>query len=134
MRFRLNSLFTLFVYGLGSIIDCNTTSIFRPSQLSLTPDPPIPGQNAKLTLVFYNTGDEIKSGIASTVVFLNGVLVSSTDDPLCESTTCPITPGSNDRSTESIFPSISGLIKSTINWINSDGDSLLCIDMKLKIY
>ena len=133
MFLNIIALSTLFVSSFASIKDCDTTSIFRPTQLALSPDPPIPGQPIKLTLIFDNTGNEITEGSVTTTINLNGIPFSPTTNPLCDNTICPITPGNNDRSTETTFPDVSGIIKSRVTWSGPQGESLLCIDSVLKV-
>jgi hypothetical protein len=133
MFLKLVTLCALIVSSFAKIRDCDTSSIFRPTQLSISPDPPISGSPVKLTLIFDNTGDEITSGAVTTTVSLNGMPLSPTTVALCKNTLCPIVSGSNDRSTEMTFPSVSGNIKSKVVWTGPKGESLLCIDTSLKI-
>lgn len=133
MLLKLITLSTLFVSSFASIKDCDTTSVFRPTQLTLSPDPPVPGKPVRLTLIFDNTGPEITDGTVSTSITLNYIPISPTSGPLCENTACPIIPGSNDRSTETTFPSITGLVHSKVTWTGPQGQSLLCIDTAFKV-
>lgn len=130
---KLLTLFTLFVSSFATIKDCDPSSIFRPSQLALSPDPPVPGKPVRLTLIFDNTGPEITQGTVSTSISVNYIPFSPSSVPLCENTACPIVPGSNDRSTETIFPSVTGIIHSKVTWVGPQGESLLCIDSSLKV-
>lgn len=130
---KVLTLFTLFVNSIASIKDCDPSSVFRPTQLSITPDPPIPGQSVKLTLVFNNPEEEITDGTVTTTLNVNFMPFSPTTTPLCENTACPIITGSNDRSTETIFPDITGIIKSRVTWTGTKGESLLCIDTSFKV-
>ena len=130
---KLLTLFTVFVTSFATIKDCDPTSVFRPTQLKLSPDPPIPNQPVKLTLIFDNTGKEITSGTVTTSFSVNYIPLSPTTAPLCDNTACPIIPGSNDRSTETTFPSVTGLIHSKVTWKGPQGQSLLCIDTSFKV-
>jgi hypothetical protein len=133
MFLRILALCGLIAAARGTIKDCDSTSVFRPTQLALTPDPPVIGKPVQLTLVFDNTGPEITNGIVSTTLSVNYIPVSPTTEPLCQNTECPIVSGSNDRSTETTFPSVSGLIKSKVVWTGPEGQSLLCIDTAFKV-
>jgi hypothetical protein len=130
---KLLTLFTLFVNGFATIKDCDPSSVFRPSQLALSPDPPVPGKPVRLTLVFDNTGPEITQGTVSTTLSVNYIPFSPSSVSLCENTPCPIVPGNNDRSTETTFPSVTGIIHSKVTWTGPQGESLLCIDTSLKV-
>jgi hypothetical protein len=131
--FKILTLFTILSSSFASIKDCDPSSVFRPTQLSISPDPPIPGQSVKLTLVFDNTGNEITDGTATTTLSVNFMPFSPTTKPLCENTACPILSGSNDRSTETTFPDVTGIIKSRVTWTGPEGESLLCLDTSFKI-
>ena len=133
MLLKLITFCTLFVSSFATIKDCDPTSVFRPTQLAVSPDPPVPGKPVRLTLIFDNTGPEITDGTASTSITLNYIPISPTSGPLCENTACPIVPGSNDRSTETTFPSVTGFIHSKVTWTGPRGESLLCIDTNFKV-
>jgi hypothetical protein len=130
---RLVTLYALIASSFASIKDCDPSSVFRPTQLAISPDPPIPGQTIKLTLIFDNKGEKITEGTVTTSITLNGIPVSSSNSSLCENTACPIITGINDRSTETTFPSVTGIIKSRVTWMGPNGESLLCIDSSLKV-
>lgn len=130
---RILTLCALIAGSFASIKDCDPSSIFRPTQLSISPDPPIPGQLVKLSLVFDNTGDEVNDGTVTTSITLNSIPISPSTVSLCENTICPIIHGINDRSTETTFPSVTGIIKSRVTWTGSKGESLLCIESSLKV-
>jgi hypothetical protein len=133
MLLRLVTALSLLASSFAAIKDCDTSSIFRPTQLALTPDPPIPGKPVRLTLIFDNTGPEVIDGTVTTSLSVNYIPVSPSSGPLCENTACPIVVGSNDRSTETIFPSVTGLIHSKVTWTNKSGQTLLCIDTSFKV-
>ncbi len=134
MLFHVITFAALLIPSYATITDCNPSSIFRPTQLSVSPDPPIPGKPFNVILIFNNTGSEITSGTVTTTISLNGLPLPTSKESLCESTICPIGPGSNDRSAEYTWPSsVSGSIKSEINWTGPSGESLLCIKSVFKI-
>ena len=130
---RLVTLCALIAGSFASIKDCDPSSVFRPTQLAISPDPPIPGQPVKLTLVFDNTGDEVTQGTVTTSISVNSIPISPSTASLCENTVCPIIHGTNDRSTETTFPSVTGIIKSRVVWSGPKGKSLLCLDSSLKV-
>lgn len=131
--FKVLTLFTLFVSSFAAIKDCDPSSVFRPTQLAITPDPPIPGQSVKLTLLFDNPGEEITEGTVTTTLSVNFLPFAPTTTSLCENTACPIITGTNDRSTETTFPDVTGIIKSRVTWMGPEGESLLCIDTSFKV-
>ena len=133
MILKVLTLCSFFLSTAALIKDCDTSSVFRPTQLALTPDPPVPGKPIRLTLIFDNTGSEITEGKVYTTLSVNYIPVSPTTEPLCENTACPIVSGINDRSTETTFPSVSGIIKSRVVWTGREEQSLLCIETTFKV-
>lgn len=132
MLFALFTTLFAFTNAFVSITDCDPTSVFRPTQLGLYPDPPVSDQPFYLTNIFDNTGAEVNDGIVHTTVSINGIPYSETK-ALCEDTTCPILTGINNRSAESMWPSVTGKIQSTIKWTGVSGESLLCLQTTVKI-
>ena len=133
------SLRTVLCFILGSvaatITDCGQGhSLFKFTELSLTPDPPISGQNILMTVQFENPGLPIYSGFVSTSITLNGLPFTPTVEDLCTNTQCPLISGFNDRSTSSTWPSISGKLQSHIIWTDLNGQQLLCIDITEKTF
>ena len=126
-------IFSLVSSAFATIKDCNSNSLFRPTHLELYPDPPIPGQPFFLTLVFDNTDVEYNDGIVITTLSINSVPLPTDKKPLCDSTSCPIIPGINNRSTETIWPKITGVIKSKVVWTGLSKEQLLCIDTNFKV-
>jgi len=116
----------------ATIIDSDTSSVFRPTVLGLTPDPPVPDQPVYLSLIFDNPGVDVTDGTVTTLINVNG-LPYSDSKPLCEDTACPIVTGSNNRSAVSTWPSVTGKILSTIKWTGVNGESLLCIQTSVKV-
>ena len=133
MAFRFFALSALFVSSFASIKDCDTSSIFRPTTLAAYPDPPIPGQPVKLTLIFDNPGPQIDDGTVTTTLSVNFLPFAPTTQPLCDNTKCPILTGSNDRSTETTWPDVTGIVKSRITWNGPNNEQLLCIDTTFKV-
>ncbi len=105
--------------------DCGQgSSIFTLTEFSIHPDPPLLGQPVHLTNIFFNPGNPITDGVVLTDITYNGIPLPQTKKSLCESTTCPIQTGSNDRSTETTWPSdASGKIVSITRWYAADGSS-----------
>ncbi len=133
MLLKLIALCTFFTNAFATIKDCDTTSVFRPTELALTPDPPVPEQPVYLTLLFDNTGQIVTNGTITTSINVNYVPITPTLNPLCDNTECPIIPGTNNRSTETIFPSFTGIFRSRVTWTSKDGQILLCIDTNFKV-
>ena len=130
----LIALFTLLTAtASATVTDCNSSSIFRPTTLALTPDPPVKDQPVKLSLVFDNTGSEVTNGTVTNTITYNGLPFTPSIKPLCEDTACPILVGSNDRSADTNVPAFTGKVLSHIVWTGSNDEVLLCIDMTLKI-
>lgn len=126
-----------FFAGLTSstITDCgNGNSIFQITKLDLTPDPPVIGKDVFLTLQFNNPLSDINDGQVTTKVSMNGIPYPPSTQSLCENTQCPIMYGNNDRSTNNVWPDISGKIDTTIEWRTPSEDLLLCIHTTVKVY
>jgi hypothetical protein len=116
--------------------DCGQgSSIFTLTEFSIYPDPPLLGQPVHLTNIFFNPGNPITDGIVLTDITYNGIPLPQTKKSLCETTACPIQTGSNDRSTETTWPSdASGKIVSITRWYAADGQSeLLCLKSSFKV-
>jgi hypothetical protein len=124
-----------FFAATATIKDCsNGNSIFQITELALTPDPPIRGKDLFMTVKFDNPNDQITEGSVTTSVSLNFIPFQPTVKPLCDSSQCPIMPGSNDRSTSSVWPdTVSGTVSSKIVWNTVDNFELLCIQISAKV-
>jgi hypothetical protein len=118
----------------ATISECDPASRFRPTELAVTPDPPIAGQTVAMTVKFYNPGATVVDGTATTSVTLNFIPFQPSEEPLCQNTACPIPSGFVDRSTSSMWPSgVSGLVVTKSIWTGVDGESLLCVQTKFAI-
>jgi hypothetical protein len=118
----------------ASITDCDPTSVFRPTELSLVPDPPVRGQPVTMTVKFNNPGAEITDGKVVTSISLNGLPLTPSTEPLCENTQCPLVSGANDRTATSTWPgTVSGKVVSKSQWFGSAGESLLCIQTNVRV-
>lgn len=119
------------------IEDCsNGNSYLQITKLAVTPDPPIIGKEVDLTLIFYNPGEDMDASWdvnVETRVTLNAIPFTPTIQPLCDNTKCPIVTGQNDRSTNSVWPDVSGKMETHISWKKSSGEQLLCIRTVFKI-
>jgi len=113
--------------------DCNTSSIFRPTALDLTPNPPVIGQPTRLTVQFINPGPTVTDGTVTTSVTLNYLPFSPTVEPLCKNTACPLVTGPNDRSTSSVWPDVRGVVTTQSVWNSLSGDNLLCVKTSVKV-
>lgn len=118
----------------ATISDCDKASRFRPTELAVTPDPPVANQPVAMTVKFDNPGAEVTDGTVTTSVTLNFIPFQPSEEPLCQNTACPITPGANDRSTSSTWPDgVSGTVVTKSVWKGVDGESLLCVQTKFAV-
>jgi hypothetical protein len=131
-RMKVLSLLSLIAITTAGVTDCDTASVFRPTQLGISPTAPAPGDAVTLTVIFNNPGPDISDGQVTTTLVLNGLPFSPTKQPLCENTQCPIAVGENNRSTTSTWPDVTGNVRSRITWKSVEGVSLLCLDMNVK--
>lgn len=137
----------------ASITDCDPTSVFRPTELGLVPDPPVRGQPVVMTVKFTNPGADINDGKAVTSITLNGLPLTPSTESLCanrfvlqhkdvndevsytsRNTLCPIVSGANDRTATSTWPdTVSGKIVSKSQWFGPAGESLLCVQTNVRV-
>jgi hypothetical protein len=117
------------VFASATVTDCNTHSIFRPTELAMSPDPPIPGHLVSLTVKFNNPNPYVTAGKSDTTIVLNGLPVASKSEELCVNTWCPIEIGPNDRSTNMTWPTdhISGKLVTQNVWLDETGAPLMCV-------
>jgi len=135
MLFRLIAAISLFAtIGQGAIKDCDPSSIFRPTELAILPDPPVADQPVAMTVKFNNPGPIITDGSVTTSVTLNFIPFTPSTEPLCTNTVCPIPSGAVDRSTKSTWPTgISGRIVTISQWRDAIGQSLLCVQSSFSV-
>lgn len=119
----------------AKIVDCsNGGSLFKVTELALSPDPPIRGKQVDMIVKFDNPGSEISEGSVTTSISLNYIPFQPSTEALCTSTICPLVSGPNDRSTNSVWPdSVSGIVSSKIVWKGVDDSELLCIQINTKV-
>lgn len=109
----------------ATIRNCNTSSVFQITQLALVPDPPVIGEPVAMQLAFVNPSPVYNGTVVSSIT-LNYAPFPTSVSPLCNETACPIPAGSQDRSTKSTWPAITGRVVTKLEWMNGD-DVLLCI-------
>ena len=116
----------------ASITDCDPASVFRLTQLTFTPDPPVPGAPSEIALQFTNTGPVITDGQELGTINYNG-LPYSYQQPLCAITQCPIGVGSQERRNTTDWPSMTGKMTIQVNWVGPAQESLLCYKIVAKV-
>lgn len=131
---RLFALVALAGLAAATISDCDSASRFRPTELAVTPDPPVANQPISMTVKFDNPGAVVTDGTVTTSVTLNFIPFQPSEEPLCTNTACPIPSGPVDRSTSSTWPDgVSGTVISKSVWTGVDGESLLCVQTKFAV-
>lgn len=109
--------------------DCSAgNSFFKIKSLDFTPVNPVRGQNGTLHTL-YEVPMTITAGTTKYSCTLNGLPVFSETYDLCSQTACPITGGTHDDYSTSAVPDTSGKISCTIDWRDTAGSQLLCIQM-----
>ena len=119
----------------ASVSDCSSgASLFRPTSMSFSPDPTVPGQNSTL-LLSMKVPEEINNGTVKYSTTYNFLPFSPTTEDLCGVTVpCPIQEGVlNTQSTYPIDPTLSGTLTIKIEWADLTGRQLLCISIKTKL-
>jgi hypothetical protein len=116
-----------------AITDCGAgKSVFQLTELAFTPTNPSVGVDTVMTVKFDNPGPEINDGTVTTSISWNYIPFEPSKEALCTNTQCPLVSGANDRSTNSPWPDISGLVQSHIEWTDVAGNLLLCIDLDVQ--
>jgi uncharacterized membrane protein YgcG len=109
--------------------DCSGgASFFKVKSLDFSPVNPVRGQNGTLHTL-YDVPMTVESGTTKYVCSLNGLPVFSETYDLCSQTACPITGGTHDDYSTSAVPDTSGKVSCTIDWRDSAGSQLLCVQM-----
>jgi hypothetical protein len=134
IRGLVSALAVLVSTATATVSNCDTSSVFKPTLLAMTPDPPVRGQLVSLTVQFDNPGPAVSDGTATTSLVLNGLPFSPSTDSLCKDTLCPIESGFNDRSSNSTWPADAPLGKyvSTIKWTGPANENLMCVQIVTK--
>lgn len=119
---------------LGSVNDCSKgTSLFKLTSMSLTPDPPVKGQNSTLRLSMDVPAD-VTGGTATYSVTYNFIPLAPTVEDLCATVTCPIATGSlTTVSSVPIDPSLSGSLSLKIDWKDTANAELMCVSINVKV-
>jgi uncharacterized membrane protein YgcG len=134
-KMRLLTAFSMLCLSVASSVsvkDCAPGSIFRISAVDFSPAAPVPGQNGTLHTV-YDVPVQVDAGSARYSCTLNGLPVYDEKFDLCSQTTCPITAGTHDDHSISAVPATSGKVACKINWYNTAGTQLLCVQMSMTL-
>jgi len=123
-------LITYLVSVLSSVTDCDTSSLFKIRNLTLSPEKPIGGQNSTLYST-YEVFTQVDAGTATYSCTLNGIPVFNNNYDLCTQTPCPITVGVHNDISETQTPAVSGSLLCKIKWKDTSNNPLLCIQTKL---
>jgi ML domain len=118
----------------GSVENCgNGNALFTVTKLDFYPDVLSPGENATLTL-FYTSPEKITGGTTRTSITYNFIPFDPTVDDLCANAPCPITVGEHDGSSTMQVPTgVNGYIDTKVEWFDTTGRLLLCIDSSFTI-
>ncbi len=120
----------VFASASASVTNCGAgKSQFQPTELAISPESPAPGDKVDMTVKFNNPGPEVNAGTVTTSVTYNFIPFQPTTEDLCVNTPCPLVVGANDRSTTSTWPDVTGLINTHIEWTDTSGALLLCLDV-----
>ena len=112
--------------------DCGSGAAFTIGSLDFSPSSPVPGQNGTLHTV-YTVPAEVAAGTVKYSCNLNGLPVYSENFDLCSQTACPVTAGTHDEYSTSEVPNTSGKVSCTIDWRDTAGKQLLCIQMIMNL-
>ena len=112
--------------------DCGSGAAFKINSLDFSPSAPVPGQNGTLHTV-YNVPAEVAAGTVKYSCSLNGLPVYSENFDLCSQTACPVSAGTHDDYSTSQVPNTNGKVSCTIDWRDTAGKQLLCIQMIMNL-
>jgi len=113
------------IYASSTLENCNTRSKINIHNLTLTH----PSKQAVQFDVVYEVYKRIERGRITYSCSLNGFHVFYQESDLCTQVQCPIHPGIYTLTNQTDVPNVSGFIKCTMEWI--DTDPLLCIELKV---
>lgn len=117
---------------LTTVRDCGDgQSVFTVDKVSLDPEVPVPGSDMTLYLDYtVPDGWLITGGQAEYSVTYNFIPFAPSYEPLCQDVPCPLGPGSYQNHSTSQWPSgISGLVVSTMKWVDPSNTLLLCVEI-----
>jgi hypothetical protein len=115
-----------------SVSNCAPGSEFSVTGLSFAPSVPVRGENGTLATM-YSVPQVVDAGSVKYSCVLNGLPVYSETLDLCSQTVCPIVVGSHTDYSISPVPDFSGKLVCTIDWHNTAGNELMCIQMLMKL-
>jgi hypothetical protein len=125
-----------FLASLGALSDCSkSTSLFKITSMSFSPDPPISGQNSTL-LLSMNVPTQVSGGTATYSLTYNFIPLSPSVEDLCKvlPSGCPIMAGKLDTVSNIPFDtSLKGSIRININWKDTANNELMCVSINTKI-
>lgn len=120
----------------ASVTDCSQgKGLFSINSQGFAPEPPVANQNATLWIDYtIPDGVNIDAGTCKYTVSLNGLPFTPTVDDLCTQVECPLTSGTYNLSSTSVWPSgISGKVVTKIEWFDSKNTLLLCSQTSEKV-
>jgi hypothetical protein len=134
MLTRILSAFVFYTVAHASVTDCSKgTSLFKITALSLTPDPPVKGQNTTLSVSMI-VPEVITDGTVTYTTTYNFIPFAPSVESLCGTVPCPIPTG--PQTVSSSYPidaSLSGTVTIKIEWKDLIPRQLLCVSMALKV-
>jgi len=116
----------------GGVRDCGDgASVFTVDKVSLDPPTPVPGADLTLYLDYsVPDGVRITGGQAEYAVTYNFIPFTPSYEPLCQDVPCPLGPGSYSNQSTSQWPTgLSGLVVSTMKWLDPSNAVLLCVEI-----
>jgi hypothetical protein len=123
-----------FLNGAATISDCGNDSLFKITELSLSPPIAAVGQKTVLYMSYVVPENTyITYGTAMFSITLNGLPFSPTIEPLCSQLPCPILGGKYTNNTDILWPDISGKFTTTMSWYDENNTELLCFEITAKI-
>lgn len=113
----------------ATIKDCGLSkSLFKLNAAGFWPDPAIRNGNSTVSLDYtIPEGTNINSGTATYTVTYNSFPLTPSTEPLCPNAiTCPLMPGTYNKSTSSPFPDLAGSLTIKGKWLDDANNLLLC--------
>ncbi|GAX80841.1 hypothetical protein CEUSTIGMA_g8276.t1 [Chlamydomonas eustigma] len=107
----------------------DTARKVSPTEVSLTPDPPVIGGSAQFDIIANSEEDIIKSGTVDITISFAGVDIFSKSDDLCDKAACPILKGPTKVTLVELLPPIAPPGDYGLKLVakGSDSSELLCL-------
>jgi hypothetical protein len=120
----------------ASVTDCSQgKGLFSINAQGFAPEPPVANEDATLWIDYtIPDGVNIDAGTCKYSLTLNGLPFTPTVDDLCSQVSCPLSAGTYNLTSTSVWPSgVSGKVVTKIEWFDDKNTLLLCSQTTEKV-